>query len=234
MNENQKNQINTDNISTDVNDQSRVFDDNGNRIEDKQTQMTENLTKYYENEQLMKSKNTMTKEQKSELIDETAKKIKKSGVLFFSNTPIVDIADLTKRYKNASIFVALMLVVCLVEFISYRGIFDLFASVCFVYSIITLRKTNINGLYAGLAGAACMILSFFILRIILGIILGIGLLQLLKHNKDFLNKIDPPPVEPAVKQETEEATPIENKPIEELNNDELNNNSNIDQIDKNV
>ena len=35
MNEKQNNQINTENISTDVNDQSRVFDDNGNRIVDK-------------------------------------------------------------------------------------------------------------------------------------------------------------------------------------------------------
>ena len=59
MNEKQNNQINTENISTDVNDQSRVFDDNGNRIVNKETQFTENLTSYYGNDQ-MKSKNTLT------------------------------------------------------------------------------------------------------------------------------------------------------------------------------
>ena len=98
MNEKQNNQINTENISTDVNDQSRVFDDNGNRIVDKNTQFTENLTKYYENDQ-MKSKNTLTQEQKSELIDETSKKIKNSGMLFFSNSEIVDNNDY-KIYNN--------------------------------------------------------------------------------------------------------------------------------------
>lgn len=227
MEEKENNQINTENISTDVNDQSRVFDDNGNRIVDTPTQMTENLTQFYENDQTMKSKNTMTKEQKTELIDETANKIKNSGILFFSNKPIADVADLTKRYKNASIFVVAMLIVCIVEFITYRGFFDILAIACFIYSIIVLRKININGLYAGLAGACCMILTFFILRIILGILLGVGLLQLLKHNKDFLNKINPPPVEPAVKQETQEPTIIENKPIEELNTNEVVNNNNV-------
>ena len=88
MDEKKNNQINTDNISTDINDQSRVFDDNGNRIVNKETQFTENLTSYYGNDQ-MKSKNTLTQEQKAELIDETTNKIKHSGLLFFSNTAII-------------------------------------------------------------------------------------------------------------------------------------------------
>ena len=135
MNEKQNNQINTENISTDVNDQSRVFDDNGNRIVDKNTQFTENLTKYYENDQ-MKSKNTLSKEEKSELIDETSKKIKNSGMLFFSNSEIVDNNDLTNRFKNASLFVVIMLIICVVEFVSYHSIFDLLSIVAFTYSII--------------------------------------------------------------------------------------------------
>ena len=226
MNEKQNNQINTENISTNVNDQSRVFDDNGNRIVDKQTQFTENLTKYYENDQ-SKSKNTLTQEQKSELIDETSKKIKNSGILFFSNTEIVDNNDLTNRYKNASIFVVIMLIICVFEFVTYHNIFDLLAMVCFTYSIITLRKTNINGIYAGLAGSACMILSFFILRIILGILLGVGLLLLLNHSKKFINKNKPSsdttPVKPEVKQEL---TLIENKNLEDENKNEIDNNTN--------
>ncbi len=226
MNEKQNNQINTENISTNVNDQSRVFDDNGNRIVDKQTQFTENLTKYYENDQ-NKSKNTLTQEQKSELIDETSKKIKNSGILFFSNTEIVDNNDLTNRYKNASIFVVIMLIICVFEFVTYHNIFDLLAMVCFTYSIITLRKANINGIYAGLAGSGCMILSFFILRIILGILLGVGLLLLLNHSKKFINKNKPSsdttPVKPEVKQEL---TLIENKKLEDENKNEIDNNTN--------
>ena len=226
MNEKQNNQINTENISTNVNDQSRVFDDNGNRIVDKQTQFTENLTKYYENDQ-NKSKNTLTQEQKSELIDETSKKIKNSGILFFSNTEIVDNNDLTNRYKNASIFVVIMLIICVFEFVTYHNIFDLLAMVCFTYSIITLRKANINGIYAGLAGSGCMILSFFILRIILGILLGVGLLLLLNHSKKFINKNKPSsdttPVKPEVKQEL---TLIENKNLEDENKNEIDNNTN--------
>ena len=226
MNEKQNNQINTENISTNVNDQSRIFDDNGNRIVDKQTQFTENLTKYYENDQ-NKSKNTLTQEQKSELIDETSKKIKNSGILFFSNTEIVDNNDLTNRYKNASIFVVIMLIICVFEFVTYHNIFDLFAMICFTYSIITLRKANINGIYAGLAGSGCMILSFFILRIILGILLGVGLLLLLNHSKKFINKNKPSsdttPVKPEVKQEL---TLIENKNLEDENKNEIDNNTN--------
>ena len=229
MNEKQNNQINTENISTDVNDQSRVFDDNGNRIEDKNTQFTENLTKYYENDQ-MKSKNTLSKEEKSELIDETSKKIKNSGILFFSNSEIADNNDLTNRYKNASLFVVIMLVICVVEFVSYHNIFDLLAIVAFTYSIVVLRKDNINGIYAGLVGSACMILSFFILKIILGILLGVGLLLLLKSSKNFINKNNPgsntTPVQPEVKQEDDLPVPIENKPLEELEKPEENNNDN--------
>ncbi len=229
MNEKQNNQINTENISTDVNDQSRVFDDNGNRIVDKNTQFTENLTKYYENDQ-MKSKNTLTQEQKSELIDETSKKIKNSGILFFSNSEIVDNNDLTNRFKNASLFVVIMLIICVVEFVSYHSIFDLLSIVAFTYSIIVLRKNNINGIYAGLVGSCCMILSFFILKIVLGILLGIGLLLLLKSSKNFINKNNPgsntTPVQPEVKQEEDMPVPIENKPLEEIEKSEENNSNN--------
>ena len=229
MNEKQNNQINTENISTDVNDQSRVFDDNGNRIVDKNTQFTENLTKYHENDQ-MKSKNTLTKEEKSELIDETSKKIKNSGILFFSNSEIVDNNDLTNRFKNASLFVVIMLIICVVEFVSYHSIFDLLSIVAFTYSIIVLRKNNINGIYAGLVGSCCMILSFFILKIVLGILLGIGLLLLLKSSKNFINKNNPgsntTPVQPEVKQEEDMPVPIENKPLEEIEKSEENNSNN--------
>lgn len=229
MNEKQNNQINTENISTDVNDQSRVFDDNGNRIVDKNTQFTENLTKYYENDQ-MKSKNTLSKEEKSELIDETSKKIKNSGMLFFSNSEIVDNNDLTNRFKNASLFVVIMLIICVVEFVSYHSIFDLLSIVAFTYSIIVLRKNNINGIYAGLVGSCCMILSFFILKIVLGILLGIGLLLLLKSSKNFINKNNPgsntTPVQPEVKQEEDMPVPIENKPLEEIEKSEENNSNN--------
>lgn len=229
MNEKQNNQINTENISTDVNDQSRVFDDNGNRIVDKNTQFTENLTKYYENDQ-MKSKNTLSKEEKSELIDETSKKIKNSGILFFSNSEIVDNNDLTNRFKNASLFVVIMLIICVVEFVSYHSIFDLLSIVAFTYSIIVLRKNNINGIYAGLVGSCCMILSFFILKIVLGILLGIGLLLLLKSSKNFINKNNPgsntTPVQPEVKQEEDMPVPIENKPLEEIEKSEENNSNN--------
>ena len=229
MNEKQNNQINTENISTDVNDQSRVFDDNGNRIVDKNTQFTENLTKYYENDQ-MKSKNTLSKEEKSELIDETSKKIKNSGMLFFSNSEIVDNNDLTNRFKNASLFVVIMLIICVVEFVSYHSIFDLLSIVAFTYSIVVLRKNNINGIYAGLVGSCCMILSFFILKIVLGILLGIGLLLLLKSSKNFINKNNPgsntTPVQPEVKQEEDMPVPIENKPLEEIEKSEENNSNN--------
>jgi len=229
MDEKQNNQINTENISTDVNDQSRVFDDNGNRIVDKNTQFTENLTKYYENDQ-MKSKNTLSKEEKSELIDETSKKIKKSGLLFFSNSEIADDNDLTNRFKNASLFVVIMLIICVVEFVSYHSIFDLLAIVAFTYSIVVLRKNNINGIYAGLVGSGCMILSFFILKIVLGILLGIGLLLLLKSSKNFINKNNPgsntTPVQPEVKQEEDMPVPIENKPLEEIEKPEENNSDN--------
>ena len=229
MNEKQNNQINTENISTDVNDQSRVFDDNGNRIVDKNTQFTENLTKYYENDQ-MKSKNTLSKEEKSELIDETSKKIKNSGILFFSNSEIVDNNDLTNRFKNASLFVVIMLIICVVEFVSYHSIFDLLSIVAFTYSIIVLRKNNINGIYAGLVGSCCMILSFFILKIVLGILLGIGLLLLLKSSKNFINKNNPgsntTPVQSEVKQEEDMPVPIENKPLEEIEKSEENNSNN--------
>ncbi|MBR2711724.1 MAG: hypothetical protein IKE89_04545 [Bacilli bacterium] len=229
MDEKQNNQINTENISTDVNDQSRVFDDNGNRIVDKNTQFTENLTKYYENDQ-MKSKNTLSKEEKSELIDETSKKIKNSGMLFFSNSEIVDNNDLTNRFKNASLFVVIMLIICVVEFVSYHSIFDLLSIVAFTYSIVVLRKNNINGIYAGLVGSCCMILSFFILKIVLGILLGIGLLLLLKSSKNFINKNNPgsntTPVQPEVKQEEDMPVPIENKPLEEIEKSEENNSNN--------
>ena len=229
MNEKQNNQINTENISTNVNDQSRIFDDNGNRIVDKQTQFTENLTKYYENDQ-NKSKNTLTQEQKSELIDETSKKIKNSGILFFSNSEIVDNNDLTNRFKNASLFVVIMLIICVVEFVSYHSIFDLLSIVAFTYSIVVLRKNNINGIYAGLVGSGCMILSFFILKIVLGILLGIGLLLLLKSSKNFINKNNPgsntTPVQPEVKQEEDMPVPIENKPLEEIEKSEENNSNN--------
>ncbi len=226
MDEKKNNQINTENISTDINDQSRVFDDNGNRIVNKETQFTENLTSYYGNDQ-MKSKNTLTQEQKAELIDETTNKIKHSGLLFFSNTAIIDNNDLTNRCKNASIFVIIMLIICAVEFISFRGIFDILAIACFAYSIIVLRKNNINGIYAGLAGACCMILSFFILKIILGIVLGVGLLLLLKNYKNFINKNNPIPQPQQTEEKKEDVpVPIENKPIEEINNNNENNDSN--------
>ena len=233
MNEKQNNQINTENISTDVNDQSRVFDDNGNRIVDKNSQFTENLTSYYNNDQ-MKSKNTLTQEQKAELIDETANKIKHSGLLFFSNTAIIDNNDLTNRCKNASIFVIIMLIICAVEFISFRDIFDILAIVCFTYSIIVLRKNNVNGIYAGLAGACCMILSFFILKIVLGIALGVGLLLLLKNYKNFINKNSSisQPQETEVKKEDIPVL-IENKPIEEINNNNENNNNDDNDMTQN-
>ena len=233
MDEKQNNQINTENISTDINDQSRVFDDNGNRIVDKNSQFTENLTSYYNNDQ-MKSKNTLTQEQKAELIDETANKIKHSGLLFFSNTAIIDNNDLTNRCKNASIFVIIMLIICAVEFISFRDIFDILAIVCFTYSIIVLRKNNVNGIYAGLAGACCMILSFFILKIVLGIALGVGLLLLLKNYKNFINKNSSisQPQETEVKKE-DIPVPIENKPIEEINNNNENNNNDDNDMTQN-
>ena len=50
----------------------------------------------------------LTQEQKAELIDETTNKIKHSGLLFFSNTAIIDNNDLTNRCKNASIFVIII------------------------------------------------------------------------------------------------------------------------------
>ena len=233
MDEKQNNQINTENISTDINDQSRVFDDNGNRIVDKNSQFTENLTSYYNNDQ-MKSKNTLTQEQKAELIDETANKIKHSGLLFFSNTAIIDNNDLTNRCKNASIFVIIMLIICAVEFISFRDIFDILAIVCFTYSIIVLRKNNVNGIYAGLAGACCMILSFFILKIVLGIALGVGLLLLLKNYKNFINKNSSisQPQETEVKKEDIPVL-IENKPIEEINNNNENNNNDDNDMTQN-
>ena len=233
MDEKQNNQINTENISTDINDQSRVFDDNGNRIVDKNSQFTENLTSYYNNDQ-MKSKNTLTQEQKAELTDETANKIKHSGLLFFSNTAIIDNNDLTNRCKNASIFVIIMLIICAVEFISFRDIFDILAIVCFTYSIIVLRKNNVNGIYAGLAGACCMILSFFILKIVLGIALGVGLLLLLKNYKKFINKNSSisQPQETEVKKE-DIPVPIENKPIEEINNNNENNNNDDNDMTQN-
>ena len=233
MDEKQNNQINTENISTDINDQSRVFDDNGNRIVDKNSQFTENLTSYYNNDQ-MKSKNTLTQEQKAELIDETANKIKHSGMLFFSNTAIIDNNDLTNRCKNASIFAVIMLIICLVEFISFRDIFDILAIVCFTYSIIVLRKNNVNGIYAGLAGACCMILSFFILKIVLGIALGVGLLLLLKNYKNFINKNSSisQPQETEVKKEDIPVL-IENKSIEEINNNNENNNNDDNDMTQN-
>ena len=233
MDEKKNNQINTENISTDINDQSRVFDDNGNRIVDKNSQFTENLTSYYNNDQ-MKSKNTLTQEQKAELIDETANKIKHSGMLFFSNTAIIDNNDLTNRCKNASIFAVIMLIICLVEFISFRDIFDILAIVCFTYSIIVLRKNNVNGIYAGLAGACCMILSFFILKIVLGIALGVGLLLLLKNYKNFINKNSSisQPQETEVKKEDIPVL-IENKSIEEINNNNENNNNDDNDMTQN-
>ena len=131
------------------------------------------------------------------------------------------------------IFVIIMLIICAVEFISFRDIFDILAIVCFTYSIVVLRKNNINGIYAGLAGACCMILSFFILKIVLGIVLGVGLLLLLKNYKNFINKNNPisQPQETEVKKE-DVPVPIDNKPLEEIHNNE-NSNSENNNIDNN-
>ena len=123
-----------------------------------------------------------------------------------------------------------MLIICVVEFVSYHSIFDLLSIVAFTYSIVVLRKNNINGIYAGLVGSCCMILSFFILKIVLGILLGIGLLLLLKSSKNFINKNNPgsntTPVQPEDEEEEDMPVPIENKSLEEIEKSEENNSNN--------
>ncbi len=195
------NNIDPDSISKNT-DQSRVFDDNGNRVEktDGNTKFSNNLTDYYNNINNNKiiSEKTLTKDEKNEVVNGLFDKIKNSILLFFSTKKVKNDEEYIERCKNASKISIIFLLIVVLDFLLVKTAeFDFINFLvnvgCLVIlglAIVCLRSNKKNSVMFGLIGGLLMVLSFNIIRMIFGVIYIWGMLCLMNCKEEEKKTID--------------------------------------------
>lgn len=184
------NQIDPNNIDKNT-DQSRVFDDNGNRIENNNTEFSNNLTNYYNNVNNNDIKDkTLSKEEKTEVVNGLFDKIKNSILLFFNSKKVGNDEEYLKRCKNTSSVSIFFLLIVVLDFLINKTddplnlIVNIGCLVVLALAIVSLRTGKKNGVMFGLAGGVLMLLSFNIIRMIFGVIYILGMLFLMNCREE--------------------------------------------------
>ena len=196
--------INSNNITTNLEEgKSRLFDDNFNNVEDKNSDFQNNLISFYEKQVTQEQKAEKQEEQtinqeipveekqtKEEIKDEVTNKIISIVKTFFNNEKVVDENEFKNRCINASKITIVMLLLCFLSFLNFRlsnGL-DIFLNVIclivFGYGFYMLKQGTKTGLYLGLVGGLLCVISFDIIKIIFGVAYIYGLLLILKDNTE--------------------------------------------------
>lgn len=173
--------------------QSRLYTDSGKNIEDKNTDFQNNMINYYEKQRQSVEEN---KAKKEEVKEELANNVSGLFGIFFNGDKIKDDEDFKTRCINASKVTIIMIVVCGLFFLTFRNshpldiITNFISLIAFGYAFTTLRKGDVKGVYAGIAGSVFCILSFNIFKIVVGAAYLLGMVCLLNREKSDNNKID--------------------------------------------
>lgn len=196
--------INSNNITTNLEEgKSRLFDDNFNNVEDKNSDFQNNLISFYEKQVTQEQEAEKQEEQtinqeipveekqtKEEIKDEVTNKIISIVKTFFNNEKVVDGNEFKNRCINASKITIVMLLLCFLSFLNFRlsnGL-DIFLNVIclivFGYGFYMLKQGTKTGIYLGLAGGLLCVISFDIIKIIFGVAYIYGLLLILKDNTE--------------------------------------------------
>jgi len=169
--------------------QSRVFDEKGNRVEDKPTEFSNNLVDYYNDEKKIDEK-SLSKEEKTEVVSGLFDKIKKSFKLFFSIKKIENDEEFLKRCKNASSISILFLLIVILDFLINKTndpinmLINIGCLVVLALTIVSLRTGKKNCVLFGLVGGVLMLLSFNIIRMIFGVIYIWGMICLMNCKEE--------------------------------------------------
>ena len=197
------NKIDSDRVTNNLEDgKSRLFDDNFNNVEDKNSDFQNNLINFYEQQYSEKQKQEQeqseqndellnqeeNKQTKTEMKNEVVNKIIDIVKAFFNTSKVVDENDFKNRCINASKITIVMLVLCFLSFLNFRLsngldiIINIISLVLLGYGFFNLKQANKNGLYVGIAGGLLCIISFDIIKVIFGVLYIFGLLLILKDN----------------------------------------------------
>jgi len=169
--------------------QSRVFDEKGNRVEDKPTEFSNNLVDYYNDEKKIDEK-SLSKEEKTEVVSGLFDKIKKSFKLFFSMKKVENDEEFLKRCKNASSISILFLLIVILDFLINKTndpinmLINIGCLVVLALTIVSLRTGKKNCVLFGLVGGVLMLLSFNIIRMIFGVIYIWGMICLMNCKEE--------------------------------------------------
>ena len=190
------NKIDPSNIDK-SNDQSRVFGDNVDRVEknDGNTEFTNNLVEFYNNESNNSKNKNMTKEEKTEVVNGLFDKIKNSFKLFFNTKKVKNDEEYINRCKNASKITILFLVVVVLDFLIYKGDFlnmltNIGCLIVLALAIVSLRTGKKNGVLYGIVGGVLILLTFNIIRIMFGLVYIFGILCLMNCKEEEKKPID--------------------------------------------
>ena len=196
------NKIDVDSIDKNT-DKSRVYDDKGNRVEDKPTEFSNNLVDFYNNANSDNkiSEKALTQEEKKEVVNGLVDKIKDSFLLFFSMKSVKNDEEFINRCKNASTVSILFLLIAILDFLIFRGgdflnvLINVGCLVVLALAIVSLRTGKKNCILFGLVGGVLMLLSFRIIKMIFGAAYIWGMICLMnckeeekkeEENKDIL------------------------------------------------
>ena len=193
------NKIDVENIDKNS-DKSRVYDDKGNRVEDKPTEFSNNLVDYYNNANSDNkiSEKALTKEEKKEVVNGLFDKIKAGFLLFFSMSSVKNDEEFLERCKNASTISILFLLISIFDFLIFKSedflnvLINVGCLVVLALAIVSLRTGKKNSILFGLIGGVLMLLSFRIIKMIFGLAYIWGMICLMnckeEDNKDVDNK----------------------------------------------
>ena len=177
------NGLDSNNIRNNLDEgESRLYNDDGTNVVDKNTDFQNNMIKYYEN----KEKLEQEKEKKKEVQEELNNNIDNLFTMFFNFEKIKDDEDFKKKCKNASTMTIFMLVVCIISFLNfkistgYQIIVNFISLILFGYSYIALKNNKKVGVYVALISSLFCILSFNIIKIIISVIYIIGFIKFFK------------------------------------------------------
>ena len=185
------NKIDVDNIDKN-DDKSRVYDDKGNRVEDKPTEFSNNLVDYYNNTNSDNkiSEKSLTKEEKKEVVDGLFDKIKASFLLFFNMNSVKNDEEFINRCKNASTISILFLLISILDFLIFKSedflnvLINVGCLVVLALAIVSLRTGKKNCILFGLIGGVLMLLSFRIIKMIFGLAYVWGMICLMNCKEE--------------------------------------------------
>ena len=185
------NKIDSDNIDKNT-DKSRVYDDKGNRVEDKPTEFSNNLVDFYNNANSDNkiSEKALTQEEKKEVVNGLFDNIKNSFLLFFSMKSVENDEEYIKRCKNASTISILFLLVSIFDFLIFKNedflntLINIGCLVVLALAIVALRTGKKNCILFGLIGGILMLLSFRFIKMIFGVLYIWAMICLMNCKED--------------------------------------------------